>query len=140
MYPFIFYECIYSCWHQEQSMRPSANDVLEQLSNFRSSLLNKYTLEAPSSVSNVTIVFANHIQSLWAITEYPCRSQDDLEITKRVELTSIQQQHVTRLEIKVRLSKLLCLLNKTSFYLRPLINYQQIMPPFVSVNLASGLW
>ena len=83
-------------------MRPSANDILERMSNFRSSLLNKYTLEAPSSVSNVTIVFANHIQSIWAITEYPCRSQDDLEVTKRVELTSIQQQHVTRLEIKVR--------------------------------------
>ena len=83
-------------------MRPSANKVLKRLSKFRSSLLNKYTLEAPSSVSNVTIVFANHIQSLWAITEYPCRSQDGLGVTKRVELTLIQQQHVTQLEIKVR--------------------------------------
>ena len=143
MYPFIFYECICSCWHQEQSMRPSANDVLERLSKFRSSLLNKYTLEAPSSVSNVATVFANHIQSLWAITEYPCRSQGDLEVTKRVELTSIQQKHVTRLEIKVRFFKLLCLSNKTSFYLRPLINYHQVMlrpAPFASAKLANGLW
>ena len=85
-------------------MRPSANEVLERLSKFRSSLLNKYTLESPSSMSNVTTIFANHIQSLWAIMEYPCRSQDDLDVTKRVELTSIQQQNVTRLEIKVSLS------------------------------------
>ena len=96
-------------------MRPSVNEVLERLSKFSSSLLNKYTLEAPYSVSSVTIVFGNHIQSLWAIMEYPCRSQDDLDVTKRVELTSVQQQHVTRLEVKVSEFTLLCLSNKTSF-------------------------
>lgn len=100
-YPFIFYECIRCCWHQEQSKRPPANEVLGRLSKFRSSLLNKYTLEAPSSVSSVTIVFANHIQSLWAVMEYPCRSHDNPAVTKTVELKSIQQYSVTRLEIKV---------------------------------------
>lgn len=79
-------------------MRPSANEVLERLSNFRSSLLNKYTLEGPSSVSSIATVFANHVQSLWAVMEYHCRSQDDPDVT--VKLTSIQHD-MTRLEIKV---------------------------------------
>ena len=82
-------------------MRPSANVVLERLSKFRSSLLNKYTLEAPSSVSSITIVFANHMQSLWAVMESRCRSHDDPDVTKTVELKSIHQHDVGRLKIKV---------------------------------------
>ena len=81
-------------------MRPSANVVLERLRKFRSTLLNKYTLEAPSSVSSVTIVFANHMQSLWTVMEYRCRSHDP-DVTKNVELISIHQHDVGRLEIKV---------------------------------------
>lgn len=80
-------------------MRPSASKVLERLSKFQSSLLNKYRLEVPSSVSSATIVFANHMQSLWIVMEYCCRSHDDSDVT--VELKSIQQRDVTRLEIKV---------------------------------------
>ena len=101
MYPFILYECIHHCWHQEQSMRPPANVVLERLSTFKTSLLNKYTLEAPSAVSAVTIIFANHMQSLWAVMEYPYRSHDDPNVTKTAELISIHQHDITRLEIKV---------------------------------------
>ena len=81
-------------------MRPSADVVLERLNKFPSSLLNKYTLEAPSSVSSVAIVFANHMQSLWAVMEYSCRSHDP-DITKTVELVSIHQHDVARLQIKV---------------------------------------
>ena len=101
MYPFIFYECIRCCWHQEQPMRPSASKVLERLSKFRTSLLNKYSLEVSSSMSSITVVFTNYVQSLWAVMEHPHRSKGDSDVTKVVELISIQQRDVSRLEIKV---------------------------------------
>ena len=123
-------------------MRPPANVVLERLDKFKTSLLNKYTLEAPSAVSAVTIIFANHIQSLWAVMEYPCRSHDDPDVTKTAELISIHQHDVTRLEIKVSVyflssnNKCVCV----CVHCRRLINYHQIMPPFVLLNLVSGSW
>ena len=101
MYPCILYECLSSCWQQEPAMRPSASEILKRLNKFQSSLLSKYTLEAPNVLSSVSIIFANHIQSLWAVMEYPGRSHDIPGVTKTIKLTSIQQDNMTRLEIRV---------------------------------------
>jgi len=107
MYPCILYECLCSCWKQDQAMRPAASKILERLNKFRSSLLNKYTMESPSTLSSVSVIFANHIQSLWAVMEYWGRSHNNPGVTKTIKLTSIQWDNVTRLEIKVSFNLLL---------------------------------
>ena len=82
-------------------MRPSAKTILERLSKFPSSLLNKYTLEAPNSLCNVTMIFGNQMQRLWAVMENRCRSHHNSDITKNVELISMHQHDVTQLQINV---------------------------------------
>lgn len=135
MYPFVFYECIHSCWQQEESMRPSAGQVLDRLGTFRSSLLNRYTLEAPSSLSSVTIVFVNHMQNLWAVMEYPNRSPDDPDVTKTVKLTALHQNNVNQLDINVRIN--LSFIKSKLVHFRSLILYHLILMPLLSVSLNS---
>lgn len=104
VYPIIFYECVLHCWKQEYTKRPSAEKVYTHLQNFRSTLVNKYSMEMYSSIPTVAVVIANGIQCLWAVTECNIRQLDDPSVRSKSELTIIQQTHPSGLEFLVRIS------------------------------------
>ena len=97
MYPVILYECLYNCWRQDYLKRPSAEKTYSCLMNFKSSLITKYALEPFGSISTIAVVYVNGVQCFWTVATSSVRQHI------KVELTVIQQNYPSKLELMVRM-------------------------------------